>query len=812
MKRVAQLAQVIVDVPTMQTNQPYTYQVPTRLENQIKLGMRVVVPFGNGKRQVQGFVVGLDQPTQYDGQLKPISALMDLQPVVNDEMLKLSKWLADQTYAFWISSIYTMLPNMLKAKSTRVVKLIDEVDEQVAFDVFHGKDELDFATVQSEPQIVSLLLKLQRQGKVKFEYLVADKAKAKTTVGIQPQLDFEGLEDARTSLHSNAHAQNRLLSYLQSIVGKTVKQTDAEKVSGLKAATFNIGAQKGWLKKVPVEVYRTPGSEGQLLDDHHLAKPLELNDEQRAAVEQINDAVDHSESKVFLLEGVTGSGKTEVYLQSIAEALQKGKTALMLVPEISLTPQIVNRVRRRFGSKVAVLHSGLSNGERFDEWRRISRGEAQVVVGARSAIFAPLKNLGIIILDEEHESSYKQDESPRYHAREVAKWRGKYNDAPVVLGSATPSLESRARAMKGVYQLLQLKHRVNKQPLPPIQVVDMRPEIKERGESNFSRELLVKLTDRLARNEQSILMLNRRGFSSFMMCRDCGEVLKCPNCDISLTLHMDSHTMKCHYCGHEEPIPRFCPNCGSREIRYYGTGTEKVERELNQLIPNARIIRMDVDTTRRKGMHEKLLRQFGQHQADILLGTQMIAKGLDFPNVTLVGVLNADTGLGLPDFRSSERTFDLLSQVSGRAGRADKKGEVIIQTYNPDHYAIRLAQRNDYEAFFKQEMALRHQASYPPYYFTVRIMASHEDEAVAARAMTQIHQELVKNLMPSTIILGPTPRAIARMKRRYYYQIVIKYKQDQRLHPLLEKILQETQSKGRSDVQISIDPDPQYFM
>ena len=583
-------------------------------------------------------------------------------------------------------------------------------------------------------------------------------------------------------------------------------------MSGLKAATFNIGAQKGWLKKVPVEVYRTPESEGQLPDDHHLAKPLKLNDEQQAAVDQINAAVDQSKSKVFLLEGVTGSGKTEVYLQSIAEALQKGKTALMLVPEISLTPQIVNRVRRRFGSKVAVLHSGLSNGERFDEWRRISRGEAQVVVGARSAIFAPLKNLGIIILDEEHESSYKQDESPRYHAREVAKWRGKYNDAPVVLGSATPSLESRARAMKGVYQLLQLKHRVNKQPLPPIQVVDMRPEIKERGESNFSRELLVKLTDRLARNEQSILMLNRRGFSSFMMCRDCGEVLKCPNCDISLTLHMDSHTMKCHYCGHEEPIPRFCPNCGSREIRYYGTGTEKVERELNQLIPNARIIRMDVDTTRRKGMHEKLLRQFGQHQSDILLGTQMIAKGLDFPNVTLVGVLNADTGLGLPDFRSSERTFDLLSQVSGRAGRADKKGEVIIQTYNPDHYAIRLAQQNDYEAFFKQEMALRHQASYPPYYFTVRIMASHEDEAVAARAMTQIHQELVKNLMPSTIILGPTPRAIARMKRRYYYQIVIKYKQDQRLHPLLQKILQETQSKGRSDVQISIDPDPQYFM
>ncbi|MCI1975635.1 MAG: primosomal protein N' [Limosilactobacillus sp.] len=808
---MAQLAQVIVDVPTMQTNQPYTYQVPARLENQIQLGMRVVVPFGNGKRHVQGFVVGLDQPTMYDGQLKPISALMDLQPVIDPELLKLSKWLADQTYAFWISSIYTMLPNMLKAKTTRIVKIIDEVDEQVVFDVFHGKDELDFATVQSDPQVVSLLLKLQKQGKVSFEYVVADQAKAKTTTGIRPQLDFEGLEDARTSLHSNAHAQNRLLSYLQSIVGKTVKQTEAEKVSGLKSATFNIGAQKGWLTKVPVEVYRNPFDK-KLPDDHHLAKPLMLNDEQGAAVKEIDRAIDNSQNQVFLLEGVTGSGKTEVYLQSIAKVLQNNKTALMLVPEISLTPQIVNRVRRRFGSKVAVLHSGLSNGERFDEWRRIERGEAQVVVGARSAIFAPLKNLGVIILDEEHESSYKQDESPRYHARDVAKWRGKYNSAPVVLGSATPSLESRARAMKGVYQLIRLKHRVNKQPLPPIQVVDMRPEIKERGESNFSRELLGKLVDRLMKNEQSILMLNRRGFSSFMMCRDCGSVLKCPNCDISLTLHMDSHTMKCHYCGHEEPIPRYCPNCGSREIRYYGTGTEKVEQELNRLIPNARVIRMDVDTTRRKGMHEKLLRRFGQHQADILLGTQMIAKGLDFPNVTLVGVLNADTGLGLPDFRSSERTFDLLSQVSGRAGRADKTGEVIIQTYNPDHYAIRLAQQNDYEGFFKREMSLRRQASYPPYYFTVRIMASHEDEAVAARAMTKIHRELVDNLMPSTIILGPTPRAIARMKRRYYYQIVIKYKQDQRLHPLLQKILQETQSKGRKDVQISIDPDPQYFM
>lgn len=809
---MVELAQVVVDVPTMQTNQPYTYQVPVILEKKLQVGMRVVVPFGNGHRQVQGFVVGFTDSTDYAGKLKPIQAVMDLQPVVNQELLALSKWLADTTYSFWIACLYTMLPNLLKGKSKRIVRVIDDLDEQTYFDLFNGKDERNYTDFVNNPDAINQLLKLKRAGKVRIDYEVTDRARAKTVMGLTPLLSFEELEDARTSLHANAHAQNRLLSYLQSIIGKTVVQKEAERRAQLSSSTFNQGAKKGWLKKVPVEVYRRPESQVALPDDHQLEKPLKLNPDQQEAVDQIGAAVKDQTATTFLLQGVTGSGKTEVYLQSISQALARGRTALMLVPEISLTPQIVNRVRRRFGSQVAVLHSSLSSGERYDEWRRIERGEAKVVVGARSAIFAPLTNLGLIILDEEHESSYKQDESPRYHAREVAKWRGKYNNAPVVLGSATPSLESRARALKGVYRFLRLPHRVNKQPLPPIQVVDMRPEIKKRGESNFSAPLLYELNQCLARGEQSILMLNRRGFSSFMMCRDCGEVLKCPNCDISLTLHMDTRTMKCHYCGHEEPIPQICPHCHSRHIRYYGTGTEKVETELRQLIPTARIIRMDVDTTRRKGMHEKLLRKFGNHEADILLGTQMIAKGLDFPNVTLVGVLNADTGLGLPDFRASERTFDLLSQVSGRAGRANKQGQVIIQTFNPGHYAIKDAQAHDYERFFYQEMSLRHQASYPPYYYTVRLMASHPEERTAAQAMAEIHDQLQKALAPSTIILGPTPRAIARMKRRYYYQIVIKYKRDPALHRVLFEILQNTQSKSFKDVQVSIDPAPQYFM
>lgn len=809
---MAELAQIIVDVPTMQTNQPYTYLVPKRLEHQIQLGMRVIVPFGRGKREVQGFVVQLDEPTAYDGQLKPISGLMDLVPVINPELLKLSKWMADQTYAFWISCIYTMLPNVFKAKAKRIVKVVDEIDEPTSLQLFNGQDELDFEQLQNDPKALHRLLKLKRQGKVIFEYRVKNRAHAKKRMAIKPAMSFEQYENERIGVRANAHAQQRLLSYLQSLEGQTVGLKEAEKQSGLQSGIFKVGQKRGWLVKVAQEVYRTPGGSAAVLNTDQLDQPLALNSDQQKAVDRINRDMDRQQSSTFLLQGVTGSGKTEVYLQAMAHALKLGKTALMLVPEISLTPQMVSRVRHRFGQLVAVLHSSLSDGERYDEWRRIERGEAKIVVGARSAVFAPLENLGLIIMDEEHETSYKQDESPRYHARDVAKWRSRYHNASLVLGSATPSLESRARAFAGVYQHLLMPRRINRQPLPPVEIIDMRLETQRNGETNFSDRLLALLNDRLQKGEQSILMLNRRGFSSFIMCRDCGFVLKCPNCDISLTLHMDTQTMKCHYCGHEEPIPRVCPQCHQKNIRYYGTGTEKVAAELQDIMPQARVIRMDVDTTRRKGMHAKLLKEFGMHQADILLGTQMIAKGLDFPNVTLVGVLNADTGLDLPDFRASERTFDLLSQVSGRAGRADKLGQVVIQTFNPDNYAIRYAQRHDYEGFFRTEMNLRHQGGYPPYYYTVRIMTSNEDERLAAKAVFAIKERLQSGLAKDTIILGPTPRPIARLKRRYYYQMIIKYRHDPALHNLLMSVMQDTQAKNRQSTQVSIDPEPQYFI
>ncbi len=553
------------------------------------------------------------------------------------------------------------------------------------------------------------------------------------------------------------------------------------------------------------EQYRNP-----LTDFSKRTKPksITLNQQQTAALQQINESIERSESKTYLLEGITGSGKTEVYLHAISNALQRGKNALMLVPEISLTPQMVSQVNARFGKEVAVLHSGLSEGEKYDEWRRIRRGEARVVVGARSAIFAPLSNIGLIIIDEEHEASYKQEDTPRYHARNVAIWRSKFHNAPLVLGSATPSLDSRARAQKGVYKLLRLTKRANQKALPEVKIIDLKSVEFAGSQFDLSTDLVKAIKEKLLKNEQIILLLNRRGFASFMLCRDCGFVLQCPNCDLSLTMHKDTRQMICHYCGFHQPIPNRCPNCQSSKIRFLGTGTQKVEEELTELLPGARVLRMDVDTTRRKGSYKEILDKFGAGNADILLGTQMIAKGLDFPNVTLVGVINADTALYLPDYNASEKTFELLTQVAGRAGRAEKSGQVMIQTYNPDHYAIKLAQKQDYETFYQTEMKVRYQGNYPPFFFTNLISVASKNEQNAAKEAFAIKRILMRNLHAPTIILGPTPSAISKINNQYYYQILVKYKREPKLNELLHQIQDLAQEKQKYGLNIYIDTQP----
>ncbi|AIM24460.1 primosomal protein N' [Melissococcus plutonius] len=804
-------AYVIVDVPTMQKDQPFTYLIPSYLEEQLAVGMRVEVPFGHGNRCLQGFVVKIEDIEQISEQQtfqwKEIIAVLDLKPILNQELLELANYMKEQTYAFKITCLQTMLPSVMRADYKKYIYLTDELEESLQDELFHGLDEITWEDAENR-YILPQLMQLRKQQKVDIRYEIATRNKVKTARYIKSEKSFEELEEIKIGLRKGSKKKEQLISYLQKIGFEEKTSVKKMKELGFSYSILNEGAQKGWLAFFEEEIYRDPYANKQFIK----TLPLTLNTEQQIAVDKIIHSINTQQNKTYLLEGITGSGKTEIYLQVIAETLNQGKTAIMLVPEISLTPQTVHRFKSRFGDQVAVMHSGLSHGEKYDEWRKVERKEARVVIGARSAIFSPVESLGVIIIDEEHEASYKQEETPRYHARDLAIWRSRYHHCPVVLGSATPSLESKARAQKKVYEELLLTKRANQvAKLPSIEVVDMREEMQKKNLSSFSLLLQDKLVQRIENNEQSVLLLNRRGYSSFVMCRDCGYVLPCPNCDISLTLHMDTKRMKCHYCGYEEQITYKCPNCKGNKMRYYGTGTQKLEEELKQLLPTASVIRMDVDTTRKKGAHEKLLQKFGSGKADILLGTQMIAKGLDFPNVTLVGVLNADTSLNLPDFRSSERTFQLLTQVSGRAGRAEKPGEVIIQTFNPEHYAIQLVKEQNYEAFYKKEMQIRHQGNYPPFFFTIKITAGHKEESKAAKQMFTIVKKLQEGLSDKCLLLGPTPNAIMRINNYYFYQVIIKYKYEPKLKQILKEILTETQKAIADGLKLSIDPEPMNF-
>ena len=556
--------------------------------------------------------------------------------------------------------------------------------------------------------------------------------------------------------------------------------------------------KKGLIKIIEEEVYRY-----NIIKDNDFKK-VSLNSDQERVVEKIISNLNIS--KTFLLYGVTGSGKTEVYLEVIDNVLKEGKNAIMLVPEISLTPQIVQRFVNRFGNNIAILHSGLSDSEKYDEYRKIKEGLVKIVIGARSAIFAPFDNIGAIIIDEEHTPTYKQDEtSPRYDAKDVAIWRSKYHKCPLILGSATPSLESFARAGNHVFELLTLTRRPAGSILPEVHIVDMKEEVK-RGNFVFSKLMTDKINEKLGKNEQIILLLNRRGYSSMITCSDCGYVEKCPKCDISLTYHKTSNTLRCHYCGFYKKKTDKCSSCGSSNIKDYGMGTQKLEEELKQKFPSANIIRMDMDTTSKKGAHEQIIKDFGKHKYDILVGTQMIAKGLDFPNVSLVGVLNADMSLTIPDFRSAERTFQLLSQVSGRAGRGDIQGEVIIQTYNNNHYSIVFAKNHDYLSFYKEEMKIRKSLSYPPYYYITLVNISCKDYELGFAHADKIGKYLRDNLEKTTIILGPTMANMFKINNVFHYQCIIKYQRDNKLSKVLKEIDDIYKIESKVNVSINVDP------
>jgi primosomal protein N' (replication factor Y) len=801
------IASVIVDVPAKQTDKAFDYLIPNQWLETIKPGMRVIVPFG--PRNVQGFVTEIKAESEFR-KLREIVEPMDLEPVLNHELLALGDWLTEQTLCYKIFAYQVMLPAALKAKYEKKVKLAPGValaDLPPALRPVFEQNEIIDWTEAVQNGMVPLMQREAAKGHLEVIYVVKEKVKKKLVKIVRPQGSIAELQREMEQLPANAEKQKLVLNYFihHSQAVELKQLTALLKVS---SATIKTLVEKRLLIEDEMEVYRDPFENRSF----ERTAPLPLTAAQQAAIEPILNSIETNQHEVFLLYGVTGSGKTEIYLQAIQDVIEKGKEAIVLVPEISLTPQMVNRFKGRFGDLVAVLHSGLSAGEKYDEWRKIQRKEVKVAVGARSAIFAPFENIGIIIIDEEHETSYKQEDMPRYHAKDVAIQRAKTYNCPVILGSATPSLESFARAQKKVYHLLTLPTRMNNQALPTVEIVDMREELRAGNRSMFSRKLFELLKDRLEKKQQSVLFLNKRGHSTFVMCRDCGYVVNCPNCDISLTYHRASNSMKCHYCGYENAVPKVCPECSSEYIRYFGTGTQKVEDELGKILPEARVIRMDVDTTGRKGSHERLLKDFQDGKADILLGTQMIAKGLDFPNITLVGVLSADTMLHLPDFRSSEKTFQLLTQVSGRAGRHQLPGEVIIQTYSPEHYSIELAGTQDYNLFYQQEMIVRKTHHYPPFYYLTMITVTHEQLMSVVTATEKIVNYVRSQLSNQAVVLGPAASPIPRINNRYRYQCLIKYKREPNLTKTLKTILDQHQNNAKNGLLVSIDVNPFILM
>ena len=719
------VANVLVELSNRNIDKTFTYNIPNELENLIKVGIRVLVPFG--KQTLEGFVLSISENTNSEIELKDIIKPIDDEVILNEELLELGKFIKRKTLSTLISAYQVMLPKALKAdKKTKINKSYES----------------------------NIIIKDEKLLK---DYKLTDKQKII-------------IDEIRNGKNDKKHLKDLAASSLTTLLNK------------------------GILEEVLSEKYRLS------IENKKEYKKVELNDEQKNAVNTVLSDLD--KSNTYLLYGVTGSGKTEVYMEIIDAMLLQGKTAIVLVPEISLTPQMVERFSSRFKENIAILHSRLNDGEKYDEYRKIARGEVKIVIGARSAIFAPLKNIGVIIIDEEHTTSYKQESTPKYNAIDIAVERAKYHNAQVVLGSATPTLESFAKVIKGIYKLIELKKRANNKALPTVTLVDMN---KEKNRNNhFSKTLIQEIQNTLDRKEQVILLLNRRGYSSFVTCSNCGYVSKCPNCDITLTYHKTSDMERCHYCGYATKRKEVCPECHEKAIEQLGYGTEKIEEELKSLF-NARVIRMDLDTTGTKGAHEKIISAFRNQEYDILLGTQMIAKGLDFANVTLVGVINADTSLMIPNFRSSEYTFDLLSQVSGRSGRGEKKGTVIIQTFNQDHYAIKLAKTHDYMAFFKEEMKIRKTLQYPPYCFLVSIKVISKDYNLAQTESNLIAKRLRENLLNSTV-LGPSIGSTFKINNTYRFGIIIKYKKEDNLYPFLEKMLDYYKINDKIRLDIDFNP------
>ncbi|WP_018132918.1 primosomal protein N' [Effusibacillus pohliae] len=819
-------AEVIVDVHSRDLDRPFHYRIPDRFLPSVQIGARVIVPFG--PRQVEGYVIGFSEQPDVE-RVKEILDVLDEQPPLTEELVKLADWMSHRYLASKAASVQALLPPGMRAKAAVRLILSEGVADQPANEggsatFTHQERELLARLRQGTPVYKEKLLQQHPAWKTALQRLVQrgvivekhEVSQAVRTVYLNvascllPDADFYAVVG---QIPERAFKQKEVAHWIRQH-GPEVPVRDVIRATGASYSTIKALAQRGIVTLSQIEERRNPYANRF---DGPLERPLQLTDAQARALNAIVGALEAGSPERILLQGVTGSGKTEIYLQAIAATVAQGRQAIVLVPEISLTPQMVERFKRRFGGQVAVLHSRLSQGERYDEWKRIRRGQVSIVVGARSAIFAPLEKIGLIVIDEEHELSYKQEEQPKYHAREVAWQRSLHHRAVLLLGSATPSLETRHMIEQGKIRRLLLPTRYNQRPLPAVKLVDMRQELQAGNRSMFSRELHRLILDRLEKREQIILFLNRRGYSTFILCRNCGYVARCPNCDISLTYHQAKgfEMLRCHYCGHSEPSVARCPACTSPYIRTFGAGTQRVEEELHKVFPAARVIRMDVDTTGTKGSHERLLRQFREGQAEILLGTQMIAKGLDFPRVSLVGVITADTSLHLPDFRAAERTFQLLTQVAGRAGRHETAGSVLIQTYHPEHYAIQYAVTQDYEEFYRQEVQIRRTLANPPFCELTVFTMQHQDREKAERLIRRLEKKLRAALqsVPNVQVLTACPAPLSKLNGKYRYHLCVKCTDFATVRPaLLEGYLEYSRLARQQEGTLTVDVNAQMIL
>lgn len=791
-------AEVVVNVKSREIDHSFHYSIPSHLHGEIVVGSRVMVPFG--PRRVEGYVVSLvDSVSLHPDIIRPIAEVLDDEPPLTEELVHVAIWISRRYLSTKAGALQSMLPGGMRAHGRQILTLVSPQPvqtwspaEQAMVSVM-GKKRWTRAELFrrigsfSRAELTRTLHTLLDQGVVQEEATTARGIKEKTLSYLVCRMNDVTFQDKLEEIPERAFKQKEVAHFVRA-QGAPVAVRDVLRAMHTSMSTIHALVKRGIVESIQQAERRNPYK--ALENDSALEQPKELTSDQRRAFERIVSGFGKGQS-TFLLQGVTGSGKTEVYLQAIAASVEQGKEAIVLVPEISLTPQMVERFKKRFGESVAVMHSGLSQGERYDEWARVRRGKVKIAVGARSAIFAPFQNVGLIIIDEEHESSYKQEDHPKYHARDVALHRAKTHGAVLVLGSATPSLDSRHLVDTGSFHFIPLPERVNQKPLPPVEVVDMRHEMQNGNRNMFSKKLQDALSVRLTLGEQSILFLNRRGHSTFILCRNCGYVARCPHCDVALTYHQNRtlDLLKCHYCGHSSSTVEACPACKSPHIRHFGVGTQKVEEELLRVFPGIRVIRMDVDTTSTKGSHERLLREFGDGKADVLLGTQMIAKGLDFPRVTLVGVITADTMLQLPDFRASERTFQLLTQVAGRAGRSELQGEVLIQTYQPTHYAVQYAMSHDYEHFYKQEIEIRKSLQYPPFWELSVFTSLHDSEKEAQALMVRV-EKVMRSLckgVQGVILYDTVPAPISRIQGQYRFQHLVKYRDYQIVQSCLQR-------------------------